>query len=82
MSDLRTWLVLRYDIQRDVWEEVGCTNAPDAGAAFRHVVVRATDPAVAHGPRVGEYRVVTLADSAHLGVEYSLRDLDAPENPA
>jgi hypothetical protein len=74
------FVVFRQDFQRgrDAWTEVGCARALDAGTAFRTVVLASN---VDRSP-VGEYRVLPLEGSAHLGVELTLRDLGAPENPA
>lgn len=75
------FLVLKHDFQRGrgTWTEVERAEAPDAGSAFRAVV---TPPNVVLPTAVvGEYLVLPLEGSAHLGVELNLRDLTAPSNP-
>lgn len=74
-ESLPAWVVFRYDIQRACWEEVGMTHARTAVDAFRKVVL--PPPNVAELPMGGRYRIFTTQDSAHLAVEFNLRDLDA-----
>lgn len=63
----------------DTWVSIGEIVAPDAGTAFRKVVLR---PRGKPGADVhGEYRVFPMEGAAHLGAELHLhlRDLDAAE---
>lgn len=74
---LRSWIVLRYEVERMCWTEVGCADAGTAGDAFNTVVVKPNQrPALS---MAGEYRVLPLTDGGHFAVEWNLRDLDAEE---
>jgi hypothetical protein len=73
--DLPAWLVLRHDIERMCWIEIGCRNAPDAGTAFRELVLPPKHEAIER-QQLGEFRVLPLDGSAHIAVELNLRDLD------
>lgn len=76
-APLPAWIVFRYDLQKMSWEEVGVTHSGTAGDAFRELVL---PPAyAAELPKAGEYRIFPLEGSAHLAVEFNLRDLDAPD---
>lgn len=63
------FLVVRLDPPTGSWQEVGKVAASNAGAAFQEAVT--SKPPFTPG----EYRVLPLADSLHIGVELRLHDL-------
>lgn len=71
-------LVMRHDLQRDCWIEVGRSELLDPGAAFREVVLGRTH----HAVEPGEYLAVPLLDAPHLAIELNVRDLKAAPNPS
>lgn len=78
MSPLIEFLVLRVNPGTRAYEYVGRTEAPNAGDAFRDVVMR--PPGAAAG-RPGEYLVMPLVGSVRFGVELNLRVLEQDGKP-